>query len=217
MKQEGSVARNMKRVLLIGTGGTIASIITENGLTPGLSTEQLLSSVPAVGGFCQPDCVQLLDLDSTNMTPQHWQEIVRCIREHYDDYDGFVITHGTDTLAYTAAALSYMIQGSPKPIILTGAQKPIHFDTTDSKANLIDAFQCAAAGLPGVSIVFDHKVILGTRAKKTHSKSFNAFSSINYPVLGVVRDGVLAFHETLSRQKKCALLLILAALVLLNV
>jgi L-asparaginase len=125
------------------------------------------------------------------MTPAHWLEIAACIREHYGCYDGFVITHGTDTMAYTAAALSYLIQGSPKPIVLTGAQRPIGFDSTDSKTNLADAFRCAAEDLPGVSIVFNSRVILGTRAKKTRSKSFQAFSSINYPDLGVLRDGVL--------------------------
>lgn len=181
----------MKKILLIGTGGTIASEITETGLAPGLTTQQLLSYISDIQHICQVDCLQLLALDSTNITPEHWRMIVRCIREHYDAYDGFVLTHGTDTMAYTAAALSYLIQDSPKPIVLTGAQKPIGFDSTDSKVNLADAFRCAADDLPGVSIVFDHKVILGTRAKKTRSKSFSAFSSINYPELGVLRDGVL--------------------------
>ena len=181
----------MKKVLLIGTGGTIASDVTANGLTPGLTTEQLLAQIPAISDICDVDCVQLLNLDSTNMEPKHWLMIARCIREHYGAYHGFVVTHGTDTMAYTAAALSYLVQGSPKPIILTGAQKPIGFDSTDSKINLQDAFRCAAEDLPGVSIVFNNQVILGTRARKTRSKSFQAFSSINYPHLGVLRDGVL--------------------------
>ena len=183
--------RRMKKILLIGTGGTIASEMTEGGLTPELTTEQLLSQVPAISGICGVDCIQLLNLDSTNITPGHWRMMARCVRTHYGEYDGFVITHGTDTMAYTAAALSYLIQGSPKPIVLTGAQKPIGFDSTDSKVNLMDAFRCAAEDLPGVSIVFNNRVILGTRAKKTRSKSFQAFSSINYPDLGVLRDGVL--------------------------
>lgn len=184
-------ARN-KRILLIGTGGTIASEITESGgLAPELTTEELLARLPAILEICETDCLQLLNLDSTNMTPAHWLEMVRCIREHYGEYDGFVLTHGTDTMAYTAAALSYLVQNSPKPIVLTGAQKPIGFDSTDSKTNLMDAFRCAAADLPGVSIVFNGQVILGTRAKKTRSKSFQAFSSINFPLLGILRDGVL--------------------------
>lgn len=181
----------MKRILLIGTGGTIASEMTEGGLTPELTTQQLLAHVPAISGICGVDCIQLLNLDSTNIAPGHWRMMARCVRAHYNDYDGFVITHGTDTMAYTAAALSYLVQGSPKPIVLTGAQKPIGFDSTDSKVNLMDAFRCASEDMPGVSIVFNNRVILGTRAKKTRSKSFQAFSSINYPDLGVLRDGVL--------------------------
>lgn len=181
----------MKKILLIGTGGTIASDVTSNGLAPELTTEQLLAHIPAISEICEVDCVQLLNLDSTNMTPEHWLLMARCLRQHYARYDGFVITHGTDTMAYTAAALSYLVQSSPKPIVLTGAQKPIGFDSTDSKVNLIDAFRCASEDLPGVSIVFNNKVILGTRARKTRSKSFQAFSSINYPHLGVLRDGVL--------------------------
>ena len=181
----------MKKILLIGTGGTIASDVTDSGLAPELTTEQLLSHIPGISDICGVDCLQLLNLDSTNMTPAHWLEIAACIRDHYSRYDGLVITHGTDTMAYTAAALSYLVQGSPKPIVLTGAQKPIGFDSTDSKMNLMDAFRCAAADLPGVSIVFNGKVILGTRARKTRSKSFQAFSSINHPELAVLRDGVL--------------------------
>ena len=181
----------MKKILMIGTGGTIASEVTQDGLAPELTSAQLLEHIPAISELCQVESIQLLNLDSTNIAPCHWRLMARCIRDHYAAYDGFVITHGTDTMAYTAAALSYLIQSSPKPIILTGAQKPIGFDSTDSKINLLDSFRCATEDLPGVSIVFNNKVILGTRAEKTHSKSFQAFSSINYPLLGVLRDGRL--------------------------
>lgn len=184
----------MKRILLIATGGTIASEDTGEGLAPGITAAGLLSRAPNLGRGRVVDTVELLALDSTNIRPEHWVMIARCIEENYGSYDGFVITHGTDTLAYTAAALSYMVKASPKPIVLTGAQRPIGVDSTDSKMNLEDAFLCAESDMPGVSIVFDHKVILGTRAKKTRSKSFSAFSSINYPELGVIRDGeVLRF------------------------
>jgi L-asparaginase len=179
----------MKRILLIGTGGTIASGMTEDGLSPELTPEQLLQFVPAISELCQVECLSLFSLDSTNIAPPHWIAITRAIRAHYHEYDGFVISHGTDTLAYTAAALSYLIQGADKPIILTGAQKPISYDSTDSKTNLIDAFTCACSGeLSGVCIVFSGRVILGTRARKTCSKSFAAFSSINYPELGNLLD-----------------------------
>lgn len=202
----------MKKILLIGTGGTIASEMTASGLAPELTSAQLLARIPGISGICGTDCIQLLNLDSTNITPAHWLQMARCVREHYDAYDGFVITHGTDTMAYTAAGLSYLIQNSPKPVVLTGAQKPIGFDSTDSKVNLLDAFTVAAAGLPGVLLVFNGRVILGTRAQKTRSKSFQAFSSINFPELAVVRDGVLlpyirreclggpAFFDTLNHR-----------------
>ena len=181
----------MKNILMIGTGGTIASEMTPSGLTPELNSTQLLSFVPRIGEMCHVDCVQLYSLDSTNIRPAHWLGVAKAVRENYARYDGFVISHGTDTMAYTAAALSYLIQGSPKPIVLTGAQKPIWFDGTDSKRNLTDAFLYACRGCGGVQIVFNGKVILGTRARKTCSKSFQAFSSINYPVLGVVQEGRL--------------------------
>ena len=188
----------VKRILMIGTGGTIASEMSPSGLTPELNSDQLLSFVPRIGELCHVDCIQLYSLDSTNIRPAHWLGAARTIQERYDDYDGFVISHGTDTMAYTAAALSYLIQGSPKPIILTGAQKPIWFDGTDSKRNLTDAFLYACRGCGGVQIVFNGKVILGTRARKTCSKSFQAFSSVNYPDLAVVQD------EHLLQYMRCA-------------
>lgn len=181
----------MKRVLCIGTGGTIASELKAHGLTPELSAEELLRYVPQINSLCRVDSVQLFNLDSTNISPEHWLRLAQCIRENYDSYDGFVITHGTDTMAYTAAALSYLVQFSPKPIVLTGAQKPIVSENTDSKQNLEDSFRVACSALCGVMLVFNGKVLLGTRARKTYTKSFNAFSSINYPELAYLQDGRL--------------------------
>ena len=181
----------MKKILFIATGGTIASAKTENGLTPAITSDELLNAVPQVKDLCAVDTVQPYSLDSTNMCWKQWIHVAEIIRDNYAKYDGFVIAHGTDTMAYTAAALSYLVQGSPKPIVLTGAQKPIWFDGTDSKRNLTDAFLYACRGCGGVQIVFNGKVILGTRARKTCSKSFHAFSSVNYPDLAVVQDGHL--------------------------
>ena len=178
----------MKKVLMLGTGGTIASEVTPSGLAPALTSAELLRCVPEISSLCSVTCEELFSIDSTNVTPAHWLTIARAIRAHYEEYDGFVIAHGTDTMAYTAAALSYLVQDSPKPIILTGAQKPIWFDGTDSKRNLTDAFLYACRGCGGVQIVFNGRVILGTRARKTYSKSFRAFSSVNYPDLAVVQD-----------------------------
>ena len=180
----------MKKILLVATGGTIASKKTESGLTPQISPEELVSFIPDLKDICEVATVQVLNLDSSNMEPKHWSMMVECIRENYDKYDGFVIAHGTDTMAYTAAGLSYMIQNSRKPIVITGSQKPINMDITDAKTNLLDSFIYAADDKSqDVVVVFDGKVIAGTRAKKFRSKSYNAFESIDFPVLAMIQDG----------------------------
>lgn len=180
----------MKKVLMIGTGGTIASRATPDGLDPQMTLDEILRYVPGVSDICKVDMHQICNVDSTNISPDHWIKLVNTIQENYERYDGFVICHGTDTMAFTSAALSYMIQNSAKPIIITGAQKPINVEVTDSKTNLFDSFLYACYdGASGVQIVFNGKVILGTRARKTHTKSLQAFSSINYPYLAVIQDG----------------------------
>ena len=180
----------MKKILLLATGGTIASKPSEKGaLTPAISASEILESVPELKDLCQIETIELYDLDSTNMGPRQWTGIASAIKTAYDVYDGFVITHGTDTMAYTAAALSYMIQNRIKPIVLTGSQKSIYMRDTDARRNLIHAFMYASSEAAfGVQIVFDSKVILGTRARKIRSKSFDAFSSIDYPETAVFRD-----------------------------
>jgi L-asparaginase len=179
----------MKRILFIATGGTIASRRSDGGLKPQICPEELLEYIPQVKEICQVHAIQLLNLDSSNMEPCHWKLMVQTIKEHYEEYDGFVIAHGTDTMAYTAAALSYMIQNSTKPIVITGSQKPIDLEITDAKSNLTDSFLYASDDQSqGVQIIFDGKVIAGTRAKKVRSKSYNAFSSIDFPCLAVIQD-----------------------------
>lgn len=181
-----------KKILLIGTGGTIACKETDDGLAPSLTSEELISYIPESREFCDVDSIQLCSLDSTNIRPEHWSMISRAVEEHYDMYDGFVICHGTDTLAYTAAALSYMIQDSVKPVVITGAQKPINTPNTDARTNLYDSLLYASdEDSHGVVLVFDGKVIAGTRAKKERAKSYNAFSTINYPHLAIIQDGHL--------------------------
>ena len=178
-----------KKILLIGTGGTIACTQTENGLAPAESGDVLLSYIPHASEICHVDFCQLMNIDSTNMQPEHWIKIAGKIQACYDDYDGFIITHGTDTMAYTAAALSYMIQNPDKPIVLTGAQKPMSDLITDAKKNLLDSLHFASQDQScGVFIVFDGKVILGTRARKIRTKSYSAFDSINYPIVAFIDD-----------------------------
>ena len=193
----------MKKILFIATGGTIASKKTENGLTPQIAPEELLSYIPEVKAICEITAVHPFNLDSSNVVPENWSMLVRVIREHYDSFDGFVIAHGTDTMAYTAAALSYLIQNSQKPIVITGAQRPINLDITDAKTNLSDSFYyvCDDAS-QGVQIVFDGKVIAGTRAKKVRTKSYNAFSSIDFPYLAVIQDSrILRYLPMLPYEK----------------
>ena len=185
----------MKKILFIATGGTIASKKTENGLTPQITPEELISYIPEVEKICEITAVHPFNLDSSNVVPENWSMLVKVIREHYDAFDGFIIAHGTDTMAYTAAALSYMIQNSEKPIVITGAQRPINLDITDAKTNLSDSFYYACDDASqGVQIVFDGKVIAGTRGKKERSKSYNAFSSINFPYLAVIQDEHILYY-----------------------
>ena len=185
-----------KHILLIATGGTIASSYSEQGgLAPSVTTESLLRHVPELSEICRISAVQLYNLDSTNMRPEYWLEIANHIKKVYDEYDGFVITHGTDTMAYASSLLYYLIQNSKKPVVLTGAQIPIERRDTDARENLTDAFLYACDDSAcGVHIVFDGKVISGTRARKNRTKSFNAFSSIDYPEVAFVRDGKVKYY-----------------------
>lgn len=185
----------MKQILMIATGGTIASKSSDTGLKPLITSDELLTYVPDARGFCHADTLQLLNIDSTNMQPFHWLKIADAIKKHYEAYDGFVICHGTDTMAYTAAALSYLIQNSKKPIVITGAQKPIDLEITDAKTNLMDSLLFASHDQAyGVTLVFDGKVIAGTRAKKERTKSYNAFSSINFPYIATIQDQHVIFY-----------------------
>ncbi len=187
----------MKKILFIATGGTIASVKSDHGLVPKLSSKYILECIPKAKEICSIDTVQLMNIDSTNINPSHWLLMAKVIEEKYDIYDGFVITHGTDTMAYSAAALSYLIQFSKKPVVITGSQKSIASDNTDAKRNLKDALVYASSdGSHGVSIVFDGKVILGTRSRKERTKSFNAFSSVDYPEIAIIRDNKIIRYLT---------------------
>jgi len=185
----------MKKILLLGTGGTIACKRSDFGLKPVITSDEILTYVPNVRSFCHIDSVQIMNIDSTNMQPKHWLKIVEAIEEGYNDYDGFVICHGTDTMAYTAAALSYLIQNSAKPIVITGAQKPIDMENTDARINLEDSLRFAASDkAQNVNIVFDGKVIAGTRGKKVRTKSYNAFSSINFPYVATIQEDKILYY-----------------------
>ena len=175
-----------KRILLLTTGGTIASTPTAEGLAPGMDGQDLARRLPFLTDRYTVTVRDILHLDSSNIQPEEWQVIARHVFESKADYDGIVITHGTDTMAYTASVLSFMLQDIRIPVVLTGAQLPIDHPLTDALENLRLAFAMAATGQAGVFLAFDRRVLLGCRAVKTRTKDFNAFESVNWPPVGVV-------------------------------
>lgn len=186
----------MKKILFIATGGTIASAETENGLTPEIAAEELTAAIPEIKEICEYDCVQICNIDSTNLGPKQWLHIVESVRDVYNSYDGFVISHGTDTMAYTSSALTYLMQKLDKPVILTGSQVPMGADNSDAQKNLRDSFTAACDDhLKGVFVVFCGFVIPGCRAKKMKSKSYDSFYSINSDYAAEVVGGHLEYTE----------------------
>lgn len=184
----------MKKILVLATGGTIASTPQQNGLAPGLTIEQLARYFKHSQDVAI-DFNVLMNKDSTNMQPEDWLTMARVINENQERYDGFIITHGTDTMAYTASGLSYLLHGLSKPVVITGSQVPASFKRTDARKNIRDAIAFAEnGGLPGVFIVFDGKAILGTRAIKIRTKSYDAFESVNYPCIASMNHRQIRIH-----------------------
>ena len=186
----------MKRILLLTTGGTIASRQTAEGLAPGIDGENLTHYLGSIADSYSITVRDILHLDSSNIQPEEWKLIARHVYDAREDYDGIVISHGTDTMAYTASVLSFMVRGINIPVVLTGAQLPIDHPLTDGLDNLRTAFAMAAAGYPGVFLAFDRKVSLGCRAVKTHTTNFKAFTSVNWPLVGQVSGAGLTIDES---------------------
>lgn len=191
----------MKRVLLLTTGGTIAARKGEQGLAPDIKCDDIMVLLPELKQNFRIDSRDILNLDSSNIQPEEWQYMAQITAEALPDYDGIIITHGTDTMAYTASAMSYMLQNLSKPVVFTGAQIPIERMFTDAKRNLQTAFAAVDSGIPGVSIAFDDKIINGCRAVKVRTLGFNAFESISYPYLGEVYADGIHFHENVRWDK----------------
>ena len=166
----------MKKILLIATGGTIASRETAHGLRPALSGEDMRTAIGAADAAIE--VIDLLSLDSTNIAPAHWQMIARRVADVRTDYDGFIITHGTDTMAYTAAALYYMLENIDRPVVLTGSQRPLGRDGSDAEQNLRLAYEAACSDFAGVCVAFGWRLIHGNTAKKMYSLADDAFRSI---------------------------------------
>lgn len=196
-------------VLLIYTGGTIGMV--ENPVTGSLEPfdfDHLTSHLPELQRFkFQVDHIVFSPaIDSSEITPEHWKRIVYTIEENYSKYDGFVILHGTDTMAYTASALSFMIENLTKPVVLTGSQLPIGKLRTDAKENLITALEIAAdkdmlgnAIVPEVCIFFQNDLLRGNRATKVNADNFNAFKSFNHPNLGKSGIQIIYDRKTILR------------------
>lgn len=180
------------RILLLATGGTIASQPTDEGLAPGLDGAALTAMLPrrTLANY-EVTVRDILHMDSSNIQPEEWQIIARHVYQNRDRFDGIVVTHGTDTMAYTAAILSFMVRGIGIPVVLTGSQLPIDHPLSDGPENLRLALAMAASATPGVFVAFDRKVILGTRAVKTRTTGFDAFESVNWPLAGHVDAGGL--------------------------
>ena len=169
----------MKKILLLATGGTIASRETAHGLCPALTAEDMGAAIGAEYGAIE--VIDLLALDSTNIAPCHWQMIARRIAACRTEYDGFIVTHGTDTMAYTAAALYYMLEQIDRPVILTGSQRPLGVAGSDAESNLRLAYEAACSSFAGVAVAFGGRLIHGNAAKKMYSLADDAFRSIGRP------------------------------------
>ena len=174
----------MTRVLLLTTGGTIASRRGDQGLEPQISARGLLEYMSDLRAHYHIDARDILNLDSSNIQAEEWQTIARAVMENLDAYDGIVITHGTDPMAYTASVLSYMLQNLTKPVVLTGSQMPIDNLLTDARNNLYTAFSAVDCRIPGVSIAFDHKLIRGCRAVKVRTMALRLSRASMPPIWG---------------------------------
>jgi L-asparaginase len=192
-------------ILILYTGGTIGMAQNSKGALAPVKFDQISEEVPELDRLDYDLSVVTFNppIDSSNMTPDIWAKIATTIHRNYNKHDGFVILHGTDTMAYTASALSYMFENLDKPIVMTGSQLPIGVLRTDGKENLITAIEIAAARKDGVPIVpevciyFDFKLYRGNRTTKRHADHFSAFDSLNYPLLAKAGVEIKYFTENI--------------------
>lgn len=190
-----SLAENAPKVLIIYTGGTLGMVYDNHtgSLVP-FKFEQIVENIPELNRLNLELCFLALPkpIDSSNVSPKIWIELVEIIEKNYSDFQGFVILHGTDTMAYSASALSFMIQNLNKTVVFTGAQLPIGIPRTDARENLITSIQIAGSTLnqksivPEVCIYFNGRLLRGNRAKKRESSQFDAFDSENFPYLAEI-------------------------------
>ena len=190
-----------KHILLLTTGGTIASMPGYDGLEPRRSQvmDRELNQLRCYYDITVKD---VMCLDSSNMRPEEWQQIARVVFENRLDYDGIVVSHGTDTMAYTASAVTFMLPDMDRPVVFTGSQLPLADILSDGPDNLRTAFAMAASGHPGVFLAFDRKVMRGCRAVKVRASGFSAFESVNARYVGTVSNqGLVIDPRTLPKAK----------------
>jgi len=180
-----------KKILLLTTGGTIASRQSRQGLVPG-NAGVLQLALERLQPHYDITVQDVMCLDSSNIRPQEWQKIAECIFDNRLHYDGVVVSHGTDTMAYTASAVTFMLPGIDRPVVFTGSQVPLSDPLSDGMDNLNTAFAMAATGKPGVFVAFDRKVMLGCRSVKVRATDFSAFESINARYVAKVGSNGLA-------------------------
>ena len=189
-----------KKILLLTTGGTIASLPGGEGLEPQRSgvMERELNQLRTYYDITVQD---VMCLDSSNIRPEDWQFIARHIFENRAGFDGIVVSHGTDTMAYTASAVTFMLRSIDLPVVFTGSQLPLADMLSDGPDNLRTAFAMAAAGHPGVFLAFDRKVMLGCRAVKVRASGFSAFESVNARYAAQVSNlGLVVDQDILPRR-----------------
>ena len=174
----------MKKILLITTGGTISSVESNNGLIP--SDQNNLIHTFLKDESTDIDILPIMTLDSSNIQPEEWKIIATSIFENMPKYNGIIVTHGTDTMAYTSSMISFMVQNPTIPIVFTGSQLPLSHPLTDAVDNLKCAKAMALSNVAGVFIAFDRQILLGCRAVKAKTVSFNAFQTINREPVGVI-------------------------------
>ena len=176
-----------KRILLLTTGGTIASLPGGEGLEP-MRSDVMERELQQLRTYYDITVRDVMCLDSSNIRPEEWQLIARAVFEQRLDYDGVVVSHGTDTMAYTASAVTFMLPNIDRPVVFTGSQLPLADMLSDGPDNLRTAFAMAASGCNGVFLAFDRKVMLGCRAVKVRASGFSAFESVNARYAGLVSN-----------------------------
>ena len=196
---------NKKHILLLTTGGTIASVEGGQGLEPQQS-DVMLREIQQLRTYYDITVRDVMCLDSSNIQPEQWQQIARVVFACRQDFDGIVISHGTDTMAYTASAVTFMLPGINLPVVFTGSQLPLLDVLSDGPDNLRTAFAMAASGYPGVYLAFDRKVMRGCRAVKVRASGFSAFESVNARYAAAVSNRGLEVDESIvvkNPQKPC--------------